>query len=94
MNNKGTDQPAHMCRLIFAFVVLCLDTINLGLLYKSIVSIFKQVSVAMQKDLNCTGRKLHFLEIGLKWVMRKPGQEIIALFSCSTELEISTAHKN
>ena len=26
-NNKGTDQPAHLCSLISAFVVRCLDSI-------------------------------------------------------------------
>ena len=26
-NNKGTDQPAHPCSLISAFVVRCLDSI-------------------------------------------------------------------
>ena len=26
-NNKGADQPAHLCSLISAFVVRCLDSI-------------------------------------------------------------------
>ena len=26
VNNKGTDQPAHPCSLISAFVVRCLDS--------------------------------------------------------------------
>ena len=26
-NNKGANQPAHLCRLISAFIVHCLDSI-------------------------------------------------------------------
>ena len=28
VNNKGTDQPAHPCGLISAFIVLCLDSMT------------------------------------------------------------------
>ena len=28
-NNKGGDQPAHPCSLISAFIVCCLDSINI-----------------------------------------------------------------
>ena len=40
-NNKGTDQPAHMCILISAFVVHCLDII-VHILPKSTISVAEQ----------------------------------------------------
>ena len=52
-NNKGTDQPAHPCSLISAFVVRNLDTI-VPTLAKSKVSRLYLVSVCEQAGLSLT----------------------------------------
>ena len=52
-NNKGADQPAHLCSLISAFVVRCLDSI-IPLLAIAEISRVQLVSVAEQASLSLT----------------------------------------
>ena len=47
-NNKGADQPAHLCSLISAFVIHCLDSII------SVISICKISSLA--SPYSCAGQ--------------------------------------
>ena len=50
-NKKGADQPAHLCSLISAFVFRLLESI-ISRHTKSVISMFKLVSVAEQAGLN------------------------------------------
>ena len=50
-NNKEADQPAHLRRLISAFVIRFLESI-ISRLVTSEISIFKLVSVAEETDLS------------------------------------------
>ena len=52
-NNKGTDQPAHLCSLISAFVIHFLESIMTPLDSPKI-SIFQLVSVAELAGLSLT----------------------------------------
>ena len=52
-NNKGADQPGHMCCLISAFVIYLLESI-ISSLSTSEISNFKLVSVAGQSGFNLT----------------------------------------
>ena len=49
-NNKGADQPAHMCRLISAFVIRLSKSV-ISRLTTSEISIFQLVSVAEETAL-------------------------------------------
>ena len=51
MKNKGADQPAHLRRLISAFVIRLLESI-ISKLASSKISIFKLVSVAEETGLS------------------------------------------
>ena len=53
VNNKGTDQPAHMGSLISAYVILLLVSI-ISKLATSVFSIFYLVSVAEQAGFGMT----------------------------------------
>ena len=54
VNNKGTDQPAHLPILISAFVIRCLDSVMpIDFIFK--VSRLCLVSVAEQVSLSLTG---------------------------------------
>ena len=55
-NNSGADQPAHLRRLISAFVIRLFETI-IPRLASSAISIFWLVSVAEEAGLNLTCRK-------------------------------------
>ena len=48
-NNKGVDQPAHLRRLIIAFVIRCFESI-ISKLATSEISIFRIDSVAERLD--------------------------------------------
>ena len=50
-NNKGIDQPWHLCRLISSFVLTILESI-ISKLATTEISAFKLVSVAEQAGLN------------------------------------------
>ena len=52
-NNKGTDQPAHPCRLISAFVVHCLDNV-MSLVSVTKISSLVLASVAEQASMSLT----------------------------------------
>ena len=52
-NNKGSDQPAHPCSLISAFVIRLLDSI-VSKLAASKISFLQVVSVAEQAGLGMT----------------------------------------
>ena len=52
-NNKGADQPAHLCSLISAFVVRCLDSI-IHLVSIFVISLHSLASVAEQASLSFT----------------------------------------
>ena len=68
-NNKGADQPAHLRRLISAFVIRFLES-NISKLAPSKISIFYLVSVAEQTGLNLTlseTPKTGFLTTRPKW---------------------------
>ena len=47
-NNKGADQPVHLCSLISTFVVRCLDSISL--------SFYIQNFKALASFCGCAGR--------------------------------------
>ena len=51
VNNKGTDQPVHLCNLISVFVVHCLDSI-IPLVSTSEISSLYLASVAAQAGLS------------------------------------------
>ena len=51
MKNKGADQPAHLRRLISAFVIHLLESI-ISKLASSKISIFELVSVAEETGLS------------------------------------------
>ena len=55
-NNKGGDQPAHLCSLISTFVVHCLDSIIPQVSISKISSLYL-ASVAAQASLCLTWRK-------------------------------------
>ena len=58
MNNKGADQPAHLCSLISAFVIHCLDSVI------PLVSISKFSSLYLANlpsFFGCTGRFVSYL---------------------------------
>ena len=46
-NNKGTDQPAHPCSLISAFVVRCLDSVIHTLLKSKLASVTEQAGLSL-----------------------------------------------
>ena len=50
-NNKGADQPVHLCSLISTFVVRCLDSI-MPILAKPEITILKLASEAEQAGLS------------------------------------------
>ena len=58
-NNKGADQPAHLCSLISTFVVHCLDSIIPLVSISKILSLYL-ASVAVQAGLSLTW--LHILK--------------------------------
>ena len=53
VNNKGLDQPSHLCSLISAFIIHLLNSI-ISRLATSEISIFWLVYVAEQSGLNLT----------------------------------------
>ena len=53
VNNKGTDQPAHSCSLISAFVVHCLDSV-MSLVSVTKISSIMLASVAEQANMSLT----------------------------------------
>ena len=55
-NNKGADQPAHLCSLISAFVVRRLDSV-VSILAISIISRLELLSKAEQAGLSLTWSK-------------------------------------
>ena len=57
VNNKGTDQPAHLRSLISTFVVRCLDSM-IHILALCKVSRFLIISVALMAGLNLTWSKI------------------------------------
>ena len=50
-DKKGTDQPAHPCSLISAFIVCCLDSI-VSLVSVFAISLLSLASVAQQAGLS------------------------------------------
>ena len=51
VNNKGTDQPAHLCSLVSAYVIRLMES-TISRLTSSEISCFRLVSVAEQASLN------------------------------------------
>ena len=66
-NNKGTDQPAHLRKLISTFVIRCLDSI-ISLYSIAEISRLWLVSVAAQAGL-CPGRKLPKTCFVMSWLI-------------------------
>ena len=52
-NNKGADQPAHLCSLISTFVIRLLES-TISKLATCEISVFWLVSIAEQATLNLT----------------------------------------
>ena len=79
VNNKSTDQPAHPCPLINAFVIRCLDSITPLVSIAEISSLYL-TSVAVKAGLSLTWSqtlKTGFLVTRL--ILAEPGHEKMCL---------------
>ena len=79
-NNKGADQPGHLCSLISAFVIYFLE--NISKLARSKISIFQLVSVAEQAGLGMVLEetpKICFLVSRPKYCVFSPREKIRSL---------------
>ena len=67
MNNKGADQPAHLCSLISAFVVHCLDSM-IALVSINEISSLYLASMAVQAGLCLTQSQTPKTDFLVMWL--------------------------